>query len=87
MHKTRQIEATCERHRVSLKAAAIQFPLHHPLVASVLTGSINAAQARENAQLIDVPIPDRFWRDLCQQGLIDPKAVVEAGEGGSEAQQ
>jgi len=78
VEKTRQIEAACARHRVALKAAAIQFLLHHPLVASVLTGSVNAAQASENARLIDEEIPSAFWRDLCEQRLINPEAVVGA---------
>lgn len=34
--KTRKIQAVCVRHGVSLQAAALQFPLAHPAVVSVI---------------------------------------------------
>jgi D-threo-aldose 1-dehydrogenase len=73
--RTREIEAICNRHGVALKAAAIQFPLLHPLVANVLCGAIGAAQARENAGLIDLPIPASFWEELRRNGLIHPGSI------------
>lgn len=68
--KARRIEAVCERHGVPLKAAAIQFPLRHPLVASVITGAVSGAQIAENAALAELPIPDDLWSDLRAEGLI-----------------
>lgn len=73
--KTRSIEAVCKRHGVSLKAAAIQFPLLHPLVASVLCGAIGTAQARENAGLLEPPIDASFWEELRREGLIRPESI------------
>jgi D-threo-aldose 1-dehydrogenase len=73
--KARRIEAVCERHGVSLKAAAIQFPLLHPLVASVLCGAVGTTQARENAGLIVPRIDAGFWKELRREGLIRPDAV------------
>lgn len=75
--RTRRIEAICNRHGVPLRAAAVQFPLLHPLVASVLCGAIGAAQARENAGLTGLPIPASFWEELRHDGLIQPGSIAE----------
>jgi D-threo-aldose 1-dehydrogenase len=35
LERVRKIEQVCARHRVPLPAAALQFPLGHPIVASI----------------------------------------------------
>lgn len=72
--KAKAIEATCLRHGVSLAAAALQFPLLHPAVVSVIPGAVSAAQITQNAASLAMPIPPDLWRDLKIQGLIDPDA-------------
>lgn len=73
--RTRAIEAVCVEVGVPLKAAAFQFPLLHPLVASVVSGAGSPAQAAENARLVDVPIPQAFWSELRRRGLVHPDSV------------
>jgi D-threo-aldose 1-dehydrogenase len=68
--KTLRIETVCRAHDVDLKAAAYQFPLRHPLVASVVSGAASASQAKENALLVDIAIPDALWQELRHTGLI-----------------
>jgi D-threo-aldose 1-dehydrogenase len=72
--RTRRIEAVCERHGVALAAAAIQFPLHHPAVASVVTGMRSAEEAMANLAHCRAPIPAAFWDELKALGLIDGNA-------------
>ena len=72
--KARAIEAACLRHGVPLAAAALQFPLLHPAVVSVIPGAVSAAQVAQNAANVARPIPGELWRDLKMQGLIDPDA-------------
>jgi len=72
--KARAIEAFCARHGVPLAAAALQFPLLHPAVVSVIPGAVSAAQVRQNAENVSRPIPADLWADLKMQGLIDPLA-------------
>jgi len=72
--KARAIETVCARHGVPLAAAALQFPLLHPAVVSVIPGAVSAAQARQNAENVARPIPPDLWSDLKMQGLIDPEA-------------
>jgi D-threo-aldose 1-dehydrogenase len=68
------IEAVCARHRVPLKAAALQFPLHHPCVASVIPGMRSPAEIAENLAMLRAPIPVDLWSELKQCGLIEPAA-------------
>jgi D-threo-aldose 1-dehydrogenase len=70
--KARAIEAVCLRHGVPLAAAALQFPLLHPAVVSVIPGAVSAAQVAQNAANMALPIPEELWSDLKMQGLIDP---------------
>ncbi|HKW06506.1 MAG TPA: aldo/keto reductase [Candidatus Dormibacteraeota bacterium] len=59
-----RIAARCKQHGVDVKAAALQFPLRNPAVASVLTGCRTAAEVEENVRLFKAPIPDALWTDL-----------------------
>lgn len=68
------IDAACRRHGVTLKAAALQFPLHHPCVASVIPGMRSAAEVAENVALLRTPVPVALWEDLRSEALIDPRA-------------
>lgn len=72
--KARAIEAVCQRHGVPLAAAALQFPLLHPAVVSVIPGAVSAAQISQNAANAALSIPVELWQDLKMQGLIDPDA-------------
>jgi len=64
------IADVCEANGVSLPAAALQFALGHPAVATVCTGARSAAQVRRNAGLFDLAIPDSLWADLASAGLL-----------------
>src|SRR5262249_24771866 len=74
MEKAARIAAVCERHRVPLKAAALQFILAHPAIASVIPGARSLAEVEENVALVEHPIPGELWADLQHDGLIDASA-------------
>jgi D-threo-aldose 1-dehydrogenase len=76
--KTRRIAAVCERHGVPLAAAALQFPLGHPAVASVIPGASSPAQQARNVEAFLTPIPADLWSELKQEGLIREDAPVPA---------
>lgn len=81
--RARQIEAVCLRHGVPLKAAAIQFPLGHPAVATILTGVRSAEEFRENERLFRLPIPDDLWKELKFEGLLAEEAPVPTEKEGA----
>jgi len=62
--RAQRIKETCKRHGVDVKAAALQFPLRHAAVVSVLMGCRSVAEVEENVRLLDAPIPDELWREL-----------------------
>ena len=64
------IKAVCERHGVSLKAVAIQFPLGHPAVQTVLTGCRSVEELTENVEAFQASIPSVVWDDLKAEGLL-----------------
>jgi D-threo-aldose 1-dehydrogenase len=76
LDRARRLAAVCARHGVPLTAAALRFPLAHPAVTTVLTGARSGAEFRENAALLDVPIPGAVWEELRATGLLPAEAPV-----------
>jgi D-threo-aldose 1-dehydrogenase len=74
--RTRRLETVCRRHGVPLAAAALQFPLAHAAVASIVTGARSRAEVDVNVQLIRQPIPPAFWQELKAEGLLPTAAPV-----------
>ena len=74
LEKTRRIEAVCQRHNTPLAAAAMQFPLAHPLVTAIIPGAIRPAHVESNLQLLHHPIPAQLWAELKDEGLLPPHA-------------
>jgi D-threo-aldose 1-dehydrogenase len=60
----------CRDHRIPLQAAALQFPLLHPAVASVIVGMRSANEVGENVAFLRQPIPGEFWEILLSEGFI-----------------
>ena len=78
VEKTRSIDAVCRRHGVPLGAAALQFPLGHPAVASIIPGPNTPAQVRQNLIWMRTEIPSALWADLKSEGLLRQDAPVPA---------
>lgn len=71
-----RIEDVCARHDVPLAAAALQFVQAHPAVEYVIPGIGDPQTVHETEQLIDIAIPNAFWRQLVDDGLIDSGAPL-----------
>jgi D-threo-aldose 1-dehydrogenase len=76
IEKARRIAAVCNRHGVKLAAAALQFPLAHPAIASVIPGALSVREVTENLALLRQPIPAALWQELRAEGLLPPAAPV-----------
>ena len=70
MARVAQIERVCEAHGVALASAAIQFPLHHPAVASVIPGARAPDEVARNVAQMQEEIPAALWADLKREKLI-----------------
>jgi D-threo-aldose 1-dehydrogenase len=73
------MEAIADRYAIPLAAAALQFPLAHPLVASVIPGLDTPARVARTMQLYGTRIPSDFWSDLKAAGLLHEAAPVPEG--------
>jgi D-threo-aldose 1-dehydrogenase len=74
--KVRRLEIVASRHGVPLKAAALQFPLAHPTVATVIPGARTAAEVKDNVRMFSHPIPKGFWNELRDGRLLPEEAPV-----------
>jgi D-threo-aldose 1-dehydrogenase len=74
--KAQRMKAVCEKYKVPLPAAAIQFPFGHRAVTQILTGASAPKEIEENVRLMQVKIPAELWRELREEGLINPEAPV-----------
>lgn len=78
LERVQRLEAVCDEFAVPLQAAALQFPLGHPAVASVVAGAVTGEESRNIAAKFAHPIPGGFWRALHERGLVDPRAPLPA---------
>lgn len=78
LERVRSIEAICGRHGIPLPTAALQFPLGHPAVASVIPGASRAAQVERNVAGFRQQIPTDLWAELKAEGLLRVDAPVPA---------
>ncbi len=76
VERVRGIEAVCDRFGIRMAAAALQFPLHHPAVASVIPGLASPAEVEEAVAFLNVPIPVEFWAELKQAGVLRADAPI-----------
>lgn len=76
VERARRIADVCARHDASLPAAALAFPLGHPVVASVCIGARSGAQIARNAELFEAAVPDDLWAELRAEGLLREDAPI-----------
>lgn len=76
--KVRRIQAVCASHHVSLQAAALQFPLAHPAVVSIIPGGARPEEVTSNIGFLEEAVPAAFWADLKREGLIDRDSPTPA---------
>ena len=74
IEKVRRIEVVCERHGTPLGAAALQFPLAHSLVASVIPGLDSPQRVEQTMALYRHKIPAALWQELRHENLLHPDA-------------
>lgn len=70
LDRVSRIEAVCKRHGVRLIEAALQFPLAHPSVVTLIPGGQRVAEVESNRAILDVHIPRELWEDLKSEGLV-----------------
>ena len=79
IERARRIGEVCARHDVPLRAAAMQFPMAHPAVVSLVAGVRTIDHLDEYPALLGHPIPTGVWAELRDEGLIAAHAPVPVG--------
>ncbi len=74
LDQARRLTEICVAHGVDLKAAALQFVLAHPAVATAIPGAQSVAELEQNIALVQQEIPAGLWSDMRSAGLIPDAA-------------
>ena len=76
LDKVKKIEVVCDEYNLPLPAAALQFLLAHPVIASHVPGTRTVQQMEQNIAWASHPIPKDFWQALKDEGLLRKDAPV-----------
>ncbi|UOA29143.1 aldo/keto reductase [Pseudosulfitobacter sp. DSM 107133] len=74
-----QLSQLCQAFQVPLAAAALQFPLGHDVVVSVIPGLRNLQELSDTLEWAACDIPDAFWQALKDRNLLHPDAPTPTG--------
>lgn len=78
VERTRCLQAVCDQFGVPLRAAALQFPLAHAAIQTVVLGAAQPAHWSDAIAMMRTPIPTEFWHALRVQGLLPDAAPTPA---------
>ena len=73
-----QIAALCRQYDVPLAAAALQFSLRDPRVASTIVGMTRVERIDQMVSLATHPIPDEPWARLDRLALFGRPRLIRA---------
>ena len=76
VEKVARLTALATEHGIGVKAAALQFSLAHPEVASVIPGASRPERLLEDQAALRQVVPAAFWQALREQGLVSPHAPL-----------
>jgi D-threo-aldose 1-dehydrogenase len=62
--RVRRLAEVCASWDVPLAAAAVQFPLRHPAISSVLVGCRSVDEVDEDIALLELELPAGLWEEL-----------------------
>ena len=71
--------AVADAFNVPLAAAALQFPLAHDIITSVIPGPRDAGELQQILDWFNTPIPEEFWKSLKEKSLLEPGTPTPAG--------
>ncbi len=68
----------CQEMGVNAQAAALQFPLLHPCIVSVVSGMSSSQRVRQAIAWWQETIPDQVWTALQDEGIIDARIPLQS---------
>ncbi|MFF8727186.1 aldo/keto reductase [Streptomyces sp. NPDC015171] len=79
IERVRRIREIADHNGVSMKAAALQFSLAHPVSEAVIPGATKPSRIAEDLAALHEQVPARFWRGLREARLVSPEAPLPGG--------
>jgi D-threo-aldose 1-dehydrogenase len=76
LDRVSRLSDACAGHGVPLAAAALQFPLGHAAIVSVIPGIATREQMLQAIEFAQIPIPQALWKQLKHEGLLHPLAPI-----------
>ncbi|NHF67823.1 aldo/keto reductase [Xanthomonas hortorum] len=70
LQHAQRLYAACAAFDVDIGAVALQFPLAHPAVTTVVAGMRTVAEVQSAATRLQTPIPPALWQRLRDDGLL-----------------
>ena len=74
----RRYQTICDRYKVPIRAAALQFVAAHPSVVSVIPGPATMEEMTDNIRMMQHSIPSEFWAEMVAKGLISSDCPLPA---------
>ncbi|MFG2881784.1 aldo/keto reductase [Streptomyces sp. NPDC048297] len=74
--KVARLKALAQKHGISIKAAALQFSLAHPVAAAVVPGATRPSRIAEDVAALTERVPAAFWTEVRAAGLVSPAAPL-----------
>src|SRR5260370_23200800 len=76
LDRARRLAAICDRHKVPLAAAALQFSLRDTRITSTIVGFSKVERIGQTMALSQCPIPEAIWSELDAVGydIVYPEA-------------
>ena len=76
MLRVNAIQKICDAYQIDLPHAALQFPLRHSSVVSVVAGARTEEQVALSVSYVQQQVPQRLWQSLKEAELLAPDAPV-----------
>ncbi len=69
LQKVKKIQTICDSFQIPMQAAAMQFPLLHPAIVSVVVGTSSPRLIDANINFAKIDIPMELWSALKEAGV------------------
>ncbi|MYU56510.1 MULTISPECIES: aldo/keto reductase [Streptomyces] len=79
IERVTRLKDLAAKHGVSVKAAALQFSLAHPVTAAVVAGATKPSRIAEDQAALNETVPAAFWQELRAAGLVSLAAPLPYG--------
>jgi D-threo-aldose 1-dehydrogenase len=76
-----RLKAVCDEFGVPLRAAALQFPLAHPAVSSIVIGARTPEEVDDTRRMLELELPAGLWTALKERDLIAGAAPTPGAVG------